>query len=245
MRVKDIDGSLAVHHQRRHPHLCYFLGERLSIHRIPLFICARTERASTKIPPEMIQEVRFPNHRFLTRRMLNDNPRGVPYYCIGFTAAFYLLAYMACSSGANKVFVWFQNLVTTACLFTWMSISIAYIKFHAAMKAQGVDRSTLVFHSPYQPYMAYFSLVFFAVMTFFNGFYSFGPFDAQGFVTSYVGIPIYFGLYISWKFFKKTMWLGPREADITSGKAAMDAADAHWPERKPRNVIERICFWIA
>ncbi|KAL8968605.1 MAG: hypothetical protein Q9183_002385 [Haloplaca sp. 2 TL-2023] len=179
------------------------------------------------------------------RFLLKCSKRGVPYYCIGITAAFSLLAYMACSSGANKVFVWFQNLVTTACLFTWMSISIAYIKFHAAMKVQGVDRSTLVFRSPYQPYTAYFSLVFFAIITVFNGFYSFGPFDAQGFVTSYVGIPIYFGLYIFWKVFKKTRWLGPREADITSGKAAMDAADAHWPERKPRNVIERIWFWIA
>jgi len=35
------------------------------------------------------------------------------------------------------------------------------------------------------------------------------------------------------------------EADITSGKAALDAADAHWPDRRPRNFVERVWFWIA
>ena len=48
---------------------------------------------------------------------------------------------MSCTSGSSTVFTWFQNLTTIANLFTWMSVSIAYIRFHAALKAQGVDRS--------------------------------------------------------------------------------------------------------
>jgi len=50
---------------------------------------------------------------------------------------------------------------------------------------------------------------------------------------------------VFWKVFKRTKWVNPAEADITTGKAALDAADAHWPERIPRNVLERIWFWIA
>ncbi|KAL8702835.1 MAG: hypothetical protein Q9201_004003 [Fulgogasparrea decipioides] len=152
---------------------------------------------------------------------------------------------MSCSSGAAEVFQWFQNLVTIANLLTWMSVLVAYIKFHAALKAQGYDRSTLVFKSPFQPYTAYFALCFFTIIIIFNGFYVFGPFDIDGFVTAYVGLPIYASLYAFWKIFKRTKWLSADEADITTGKAAMDAADAHWPERRPRNVIERIWFWIA
>lgn len=179
------------------------------------------------------------------RFLLKCSKRGVPYYCIAVTASISLLTYMSCSSGANVVFEWFQNLVTIANLFTWMSVSIAYIKFHAALKAQNVDRSTLVFRSPFQPYTAWFSLFFFAMITFFNGFYVFGPFDVNSFVTAYVGIPIYFALYAFWKIFKRTKWLSPEEADIFTGKAALDAADAHWPVRVPRNTVERIWFWIA
>lgn len=60
---------------------------------------------------------------------------------------------------------------------------------------------------------------------------------------SYVGIPIYFGFYAFWKIFKRTKVVKNEEADIWSGKAALDAEI--WPERVPRNLLERIWFWIA
>lgn len=179
------------------------------------------------------------------RLLLKCTKRGVPVYCIVVTASISLLTYMSCSSGANKVFTWFQNLTTIANLFTWMSISVAYIQFNKALKAQGVDRNSLVFKSPLQPYTAWFSLTFFAIITLFNGFYVFKPFSIDDFATSYVGIPIYFVLFAFWKIFKRTKWINPAEADIFTGKAVLDAADEHWPERKPRNLVERIWFFVA
>ncbi|KAL8805170.1 MAG: hypothetical protein Q9182_002152 [Xanthomendoza sp. 2 TL-2023] len=179
------------------------------------------------------------------RLFLRCSKSGVPYFCIMITASISLLTFMSRTSGAAKAFQWFQNLVTIANLFTWMSVSVAYIRFHAALKAQGVDRSTLVFRSPFQPYTAYFSLCFFAIITLFNGFYAFSPFDIKGFVSAYVGIPIYFALYTFWKFFKRTRFIKAHEADIHTGKAVLDAADAHWPPRVARNWAERVWFWIA
>ncbi|KAL9129419.1 MAG: hypothetical protein Q9217_002124 [Psora testacea] len=167
----------------------------------------------------------------------------------GITASISLLTYMSCSAGSATVFTWFQNLTTIANLFTWMSVSVAYIRFHAALKAQGIDRDTLIFKSPFQPYTAYFSLIFFALITLFNGFYVFPSstkgFDTNSFITAYIGVPIYFSLFLFWKIFKRTKFIKAYEADIQTGKAALDAADAHWPERKARNIIERIWFWIA
>ena len=69
---------------------------------------------------------------------------------------------MAVSTGAEAVFNWFLNLTTIATLFTWSSICVAYLRFHAALKAQGVDRNTLVFKSYFQPYTCWFALIFFA-----------------------------------------------------------------------------------
>ena len=179
------------------------------------------------------------------RFLLTCSKKGVPYYCVCITASISLLTYLSCSSGPNVVFEWFQNLTTIANLFTWMSVCVAYIRFHAALKAQGVDRNTLVFRSPFQPYTAYFALFFFAIITVFNGFYVFSPWSTDSFVTAYVGIPIYFVLYLFWKLFKRTKFVKSSECDIHTGKAALDAADAYWPVRTPKNVIEKIWFFIA
>lgn len=156
---------------------------------------------------------------------------------------------MSCSTGSSTVFTWFQNLTTIASLFTWMSVSIAYIQFHRALHAQGISRNTLIFKSAFQPYTAYFSLAFFALITLLNGFYTFPsptkPFELDNFITAYAGIPIFAALFLIWKVVKGTRWVRPQEADIQTGKAALDAADAHWPERRPRNVFEKVWFWIA
>jgi amino acid transporter len=65
------------------------------------------------------------------------------------------------------------------------------------------------------------------------------------FLTAYLGIPIFFGLYGFWKIFKRTKWVRPEDADIYTGKAALDAEDGQWPDLTPRNMFERIWFWIA
>ncbi|MCJ1426699.1 hypothetical protein MMC29_004602 [Sticta canariensis] len=179
------------------------------------------------------------------RFLLRCSKRGVPYFCIIVTASISLLTYLSCSSGSAVVFQWFQNLTTIANLFTWVSICIAYIQFHKALSAQGIARETLVFRSPFQPFTAYFALFFFTIIIIFNGFHVFKPWSRDDFITAYIGIPIYFVLYAFWKVFKRTRWHAASEVDLFTGKAALDAADAHWPERHPRNLLERIWFWIA
>lgn len=83
----------------------------------------------------------------------------------------------------------------------------------------------------------------------FNGFYTLPSktkkFDHADFITAYVGIPLYGGLYLFWKIFKLTRWVRSEEADIQTGKAGLDAADAHWPERKANNWWEKIWFFIV
>ncbi|KAI9834348.1 MAG: hypothetical protein M1826_004274 [Phylliscum demangeonii] len=179
--------------------------------------------------------------------LLRCSRTGVPYYCVGITASIALLTFMSVSSGANVVFAWFQNLTTISSLFTWVSICIAYLQFYKALKAQGIDRNTLVFKSRFQPYTAWFALIFFSIIILFNGFAVFftGYWSVQDFLTAYVGIPIFFALYMFWKVVKRTRWIKPAEADIMTGKAALDAADADWPDQVPRNLLEKIWFWIA
>ncbi|PGH17567.1 hypothetical protein AJ80_04745 [Polytolypa hystricis UAMH7299] len=182
-------------------------------------------------------------NRQAPRFLLTCSKSGVPYYCVLITGAFSLITYMSTSTGSNNVFIWLQNLTTIASLFTWCGICIACIKFNKACKAQGVERSALPFRSPFQPWTAYIGLAYFSMIIVFNGFYAFTPWNVETFITAYVGIPIFFALFFFWKFFKRTKWIKAEDADIFSGKAALDAVQ--WPNEVPRNWIERVWFWIA
>jgi amino acid transporter len=184
-------------------------------------------------------------NRQAPRFLLHCSRTGVPYWCVAITASVSALTYLSAgSAGSSTAFEWFQNLTTISTLFTWVSICIAYIKFHKALIAQGVDRNTLIFKSPFQPYLAWGSCIFFALIILFQGFDSIaGGFSVDSFITDYIGVPIYFLFFFFWKFFKKTKWRNSAEADIYTGKAALDAVV--WPERFPRNWLERVWFWIA
>ncbi|TAQ83817.1 hypothetical protein B7494_g7866 [Chlorociboria aeruginascens] len=185
------------------------------------------------------------------RFLLKCTKAGVPVYCVAITCAISGLTYLSVASGGpSLVFNWFQNLTTVASLFTWGSICIAYLQFYKALQAQGVDRNTLVFKSVFQPYLAWFAIVYFIIIIIFNGFHVFVGehhqyFNATDFLAAYIGIPIFLALYGFWKIFKRTKWIAPVDADITTGKAALDAEDGQWPDPAPRNIFERFWFWLA
>jgi amino acid transporter len=179
------------------------------------------------------------------RIFLKCSKRGVPIYGIGFTAIWSGLTYMTVSAGAVEVFNWFLSLGTIAALLTWCSITVAYLRFRQALARQGVDRSTIPFATPFQPYTSWFALCYFAMIIVFNGWEVFtkGAWSVEKFITAYIGIPIFFGMYLFWKIWKRTSLVDPAQADIWTGKAALDAQE--WPERVPRNFLEKIWFWIA
>jgi amino acid transporter len=83
--------------------------------------------------------------------LLKYSKAGVPYYAVGITGSRSLLVYLSCSSSSTQVSDWFQNSSTVSRLFTRCSICVAYSKFYAAVKAQHVDRNSLIYKSPFQP----------------------------------------------------------------------------------------------
>ncbi|KAJ5161417.1 amino acid permease/ SLC12A domain-containing protein [Penicillium capsulatum] len=145
---------------------------------------------------------------------------------------------------AQGIPIWaLLNLNTVSGLYTWISICITYLRFHAALKAQNVNRKFLPFSFPLQPYSTYFTLGYLCVIVFFNGFDSIaGGWDVAHFITSYIGFPLFFGLFTFWKFFKKMKWKSSEEADLFTGKAELDAVE--WPLKRPRNMAEKIWLWI-
>ncbi|KPI35340.1 putative proline-specific permease put4 [Cyphellophora attinorum] len=148
--------------------------------------------------------------------------RGIPIYCVACTSAFGLLTYITISSTGSTVFHWFSTLNTVAYLNTWLAICYAYTRFRRALLHAGIDRNGLAFKAKGQPYLAWAAAVFFAIVLFFNGFavFTHGHWDIQQFCSDYIGIPIFIGLYLFWKFVKKTKVVPIEEIDLYTGRVS-------------------------
>ncbi|KAK4073546.1 uncharacterized protein Triagg1_5372 [Trichoderma aggressivum f. europaeum] len=176
---------------------------------------------------------------------LKCTKRGVPIYCVLATGSLAPLTYMAVSSDSAKVFSWFANLVTTAALFTWCSICVAYMGFDRALRAQGINhKEELAFGGRFQPYLSWVSLGFFIIVLIFNGFSTFihGHWDTEHFVVSYIGGPLFFALFFGWKIVKKTKFHHAKEIDLDTGRQLDESTDF---EEKPKNLVDRVWAWAA
>ena len=122
------------------------------------------------------------------------------------------------------------------------------------MKAQGVDRRSLIYWNRFQPYLSIWGVFWTALFILINGFSVFWDFTAAGFLTSYINIPIFagsaqavyfclstdipIGLYFGYKFIKKTkIWKGT-EIDFVTGIPSIQETEE--PEEPPKNVLEKI-----
>ncbi|KAI0967548.1 AAT family amino acid transporter [Xylaria arbuscula] len=172
---------------------------------------------------------------------------GVPYACVAATTLISLLAYLTVSESGENVFFWFSNISAVSTLIVWSSVCITYLRFYYGLRHNGISRDSLPYKSPAQPFLAYFALCFCVVVAFFNGFDAFfpGKFSAKTFVPPYIDVPIFLALVLGYKFVKKTRLVPFGEMDLWSGKAEVDALEGTWPEVQPRNLFERIWFWIA
>lgn len=172
---------------------------------------------------------------------------GVPYACVVFTTALSCLVYLNVNNTSAEVFFWISNLSAVSTLLVWASISLTYLRFHHGLAYHGIARETLPFKAPFQPYLAYFSIVFCSVIALFNGFDAFfpGKFSAKSFIPPYIDLPIFACLFFGYKIVKKTKMVKLSEMDLWSGKAEIDRLEDTWETPQPRNFLERIWLWLA
>lgn len=129
------------------------------------------------------------------------NRWGVPYWAVTAGAALSLLAYLNVSAGAGRVFAWLVNMLNMAAFFSWVLLSWAYLRFRAAMAAQGVDRAALPYRAWCGKPGAYLCMSYFTVIGMLNGFQVFfpGQWSASDFFTAYVGTVLFAVLYVGHK----------------------------------------------
>lgn len=152
--------------------------------------------------------------------------KGVPLYCFCVVMIFPLLSFLQVSSSAKVVLDWLVALTTAGGIIDYIMITTTYIFFHRACKAQGLDRRQFSYYAYFQPYCAYFGLVWMFLIVIFNGYGSFKPPSVTAFFQSYTQQIIIVLLFTFWKVFKKTKFVGPYEADLVWERPTIDAYEA-------------------
>lgn len=107
---------------------------------------------------------------------------------------------------ASQAFGWLQSITTISGLIAWATLCLCYIRFHAALKAQGISRDTLPWKSALQPYTAWYGFVGASLIALIAGFPVFlkGNWSTQTFVANYISIPIFIVPIIVWKVLRRT-----------------------------------------
>lgn len=174
---------------------------------------------------------------------------GLPWVCVLVGFLFSLLSFMAAgSTSAGTVFNYFANMTSVCGLLTWLGIAYTYIRFHKGLKVQGIDRATLTYRAPLQPYLTYYSIFMLILVLFFNGFSVFiypnkpgTSFDSSTFVTSY--FPIWFAplIYVGYNLWKKS-WsiIAPEDMDFVSGSRV----DEEEEEKIPTGIAGKIWAFL-
>ncbi|KAJ5263748.1 Amino acid/polyamine transporter I [Penicillium angulare] len=172
---------------------------------------------------------------------LKTRKDGFPWVCFLFCAVFALLSFMAAASGeAGTVFGYFSNMTAMCGMVSWTGILWTSIRWHKGLKMQGIDRKTLPYRAPLQPYLSYYGIVITTMVMIFGGFSSFiHSFDVSSFITTYFPLPFFAVLYFGYKFWNKSKMIGYTEMDFVTG-SSVAIPDDKLPKSTWKKISENI-----
>lgn len=164
--------------------------------------------------------------------------KGLPIVAIVTSSSFAFLSFMNVKDSSAQVFNWFVNLSTVGGFFGWFGINLTFLYFYRGKKAQGFDRTKTAYYSTLQPYLSIWGCVWCVIFILVNGYAVFFSFDASDFLVSYINIPLFIGLYVFWKVFKRTQIWKPHEMDFVTGIPSMEETET--PEVPPVTFLEKV-----
>ncbi|KAJ6618636.1 amino acid permease/ SLC12A domain-containing protein [Mycena sp. CBHHK59/15] len=134
---------------------------------------------------------------FLTR----CNNQGVLVYCVSVTMLFSLLAFLQVSHNSAVVLQWITRFITVASMANYSMIAFTYLRFHAALNAQGISKASLPHRSAWQPFCAYYAFIANFMMIFFSGYTVFlpGHWNTTTFVFTYALVGVLPVIFLGWE----------------------------------------------
>ncbi|KAK7407832.1 hypothetical protein QQX98_010003 [Neonectria punicea] len=112
---------------------------------------------------------------------------------------------------------------------------MTWIRFNAAMKAQGIDRNTfLPSVSRYQPFAGYWAFCWSFLFLWLQGYAVFlkGNWEISTFIFNYGIIALAAAVGLGWKIAKRTPFHRSEDVDLVSGLQFFDALTEHYRQER-------------
>lgn len=134
------------------------------------------------------------------------NRRGVPVYALILTALVAALAFLSSFFGSGKVYFWLVNASSLSGFIAWFGLSMSHYRFRNAFLKQGGQLKDLPFAAKGYPYTVLIAAGLCLLIITGQNYQAFFKehIDWYGLVVSYIGLPLFIGLYLAYKFFKNT-----------------------------------------
>ncbi|KAJ2802794.1 hypothetical protein H4R20_003140 [Coemansia guatemalensis] len=168
--------------------------------------------ACTRVLWVLAKEGKAP--RFLRR----VTKRGVPFWALSFTALWSAIIFCISLAGNQSVYVFLINLSGLTGMGFWLGIGLCHWRFRRAYIAQGYDLNDLPYRAGFFPFGPVYACTLLVIIIIGQGYSTIWPkFDALGFFSTYLAIPLFLIFWLGWKFFKKTKWIKLMDIDLTTG----------------------------
>ncbi|SDE34025.1 lysine-specific permease [Actinobaculum suis] len=143
-------------------------------------------------------------------------PRGIPLPALLATTAVAALGFVLSLIGSGQAYTWLVNASGLAGFITWICIAWCHIKFRRAYVAQGHDVKDLPFKATWYPFGSVLALVMCAVVLIGQNWEALvGNADFTSLLTSYIGLPLFLGLWAGHKLLTRAPAVKATEADLT------------------------------
>ncbi|MED0678341.1 amino acid permease [Aneurinibacillus thermoaerophilus] len=166
--------------------------------------------ASTRILWALAKEGKAP------KLFAKVNRRGVPVYSLLLTSFVGAAAFLASVFGDGVVYTWLLNASGMSGFIAWIGIAISHYRFRKAYLAQGYDVNKLPYRAKWFPFGPIFAFVLCLIVILGPNYSAFTgeTIDWNGVLVSYIGLPLFIVLWLSYKFAKNTKVIPLKECQI-------------------------------
>lgn len=157
------------------------------------------------------------------------NKHNTPCLAVLVTALPGLLGFLNLSDDGTEAFNWLLDITAVAGLICWGSINLCHIRFQKVLRYQGIDRASLPYVAPLQPYLSYYGLFFIVLIVLTQGFIAFIPWNTTNFFTAYISVIIFVVLYAGYWAVLRPGFVKIEDVDLNKGQVHSRPPSQHGP----------------
>ncbi|MEJ8548108.1 amino acid permease [Brevibacillus borstelensis] len=168
--------------------------------------------ASTRMLYVLAKEGRAP------RLFAKVNSRGVPINALLLTTLIGMFAFLSSLFGDGTVYIWLLNASGMSGFIAWLGIAVSHYRFRRAYVAQGHDLKQLPYRAKWFPFGPILAFIICLIVVLGQNYSAFTgeTIDWNGALVSYIGLPLFILVWLSYKYARKTKVVPLHKVDFTN-----------------------------